>query len=460
MSHARSSTTQRALGTVIDCFRQVNLYAKKLKKHTFILFFVFAAFAAQAQQTLHTQIVDPSIRTLTVRDFDGRIQQSPCLVLSSDMIADGQTLEIGFDQLSHETHAYSYTLLHLNADGTPSALSQNEYIRGFNSQDITDYEHSFNTQQLYTHYRLEFPSEDMQPLLSGNYALLVYEDGRREDVRLSVCFRIVEPSVSIQPTLRTNTDIELAGRYQQLDIDVKLHGTRVVSPEEVTLVVEQNGRTDNRAFGMRPTYIEPERLRWLNCKPLIFEGGNEYQHFDIASEYFMGNNVNHISFDHEEQAYHAQLFTSENRATFPYISEPDLDGQFVVNRERTDYDDVEADYMWVYFTLPADNPWLDGAVYLLGDAWQNSFTADNRMTYDERQQAYVCRTLLKQGGYQWQYALLTKQGRLSQGNGLSGATLQRTEGSHWQTGNTYRIYFYHRPFGSRYDRLIGVTELQ
>lgn len=400
------------------------------------------------------------IATLTVRDIDGQMQQRPCLTLSDDMIGDGQVLEISFDQLSHETHAYSYTLVHLNADGTPSSLSQNEYIRGFNSLDITDYEHSFNTQQLYTHYRFTFPSDDMQPLLSGNYALLIYEDGRREDVRLSVMIRIAEPTVSIRPTLRSNTDIEYAGRYQQLDIDLLLQGTRVVSPDEITLCVEQNGRTDNRAFAVRPTYVEPDRLRWVNCKPLIFEGGNEYQHFDIASEYFMGNNIDRITFDHQEQAYHALLFTSENRAAAPYLTEPDMDGQFVVNRERTDDDDTEADYMWVYFTLPAEQPWLDGAVYLLGDAWQNTFTPANRMHYDEQQQAYVCRTLLKQGGYQWQYAFLTKQGRLSKGTGLSGATLQRTEGSHWQTGNTYRIYIYHRPFGSRYDRLIGVEELK
>lgn len=400
------------------------------------------------------------IATLTVRDIDGQMQQRPCLTLSDDMIGDGQVLEISFDQLSHETHAYSYTLVHLNADGTPSSLSQNEYIRGYNSLDITDYEHSFNTQQLYTHYRFTFPSDDMQPLLSGNYALLVYEDGRREDVRLSVMIRIAEPTVSIRPTIRSNTDIEYAGRYQQLDIDLLLQGTRVVSPDEITLCVEQNGRTDNRAFAVRPTYVEPDRLRWVNCKPLIFEGGNEYQHFDIASEYFMGNNVDRITFDHQEQAYHALLFTSENRAAAPYLTEPDMDGQFVVNRERTDDDDTEADYMWVYFTLPAEQPWLDGAVYLLGDAWQNTFTPANRMHYDEQQQAYVCRTLLKQGGYQWQYAFLTKQGRLSKGTGLSGATLQRTEGSHWQTGNTYRIYIYHRPFGSRYDRLIGVEELK
>jgi len=427
-------------------------------KHFFCILLLLSALTASAR-SYRTAMLDESIATLQVRDADGDELQSPTLVLSDDMVADGQVMEVSFDQLSHETHLYSYTLVHLNADGTQSALPQNEYIRGFNQADITDYEHSFNTHQLYTHYRFEFPNDDMQPMVSGNYALLIYEDGRLEDVRAIVRFAVAEPLVTIRPTLRGNTDIELSGRYQQLDIDVQMNGLRVTSPDEMMLCVEQNGRQDNRAFGMRPTYVEPDRLRWVNCRPLIFEGGNEYRHFDISSEYFMGTNVDHVEFDQEQQAYHAYLFESENNSHSPYQTEPDLDGRFVINRERNDYDDTEADYMWVHFTLPADEPWLDGGVYVIGDAW-HGFTQENRMTYSERQHAYTLTCLLKQGGYQWQYALLTKQARTGEGgNGLSGATLQRTEGSHWQTGNTYRIFVYYRPFGSRYDRLVGVKEM-
>ena len=33
---------------------------------------------------------------------------------------------------------------------------------------------------------------------------------------------------------------------------------------------------------------------------------------------------------------------------------------------------------------------------------------------------------------------------------------EKVEGSFWQTGNEYTIYVYHRPWGERYDKLIGV----
>lgn len=372
----------------------------------------------------------------------------PYLVLSDDMPADGQQVEISFDEMSHNTRMFSYTVLHLNADWTQDDLVSTDYLRGFTTADITDYQHSFNTQQLYTHYRFTFPNDDMCPLVSGNYAIVIYEDGRKEQPLATVCLRIVEPKVKVTSNLRSNTDIELSGRYQQLDIDVQTAGLKVTSPDEVRLVVEQNGRRDNCVFAPKPTYVEPGKLRWQNCKALIFEGGVEYQHFDISSVYFMGQNVDHIHFDHTY--YHAFLFPSEVRAEQPYISEPDANGQYVINAERTDQDDTEAEYMLVHFILPAERPWFDGTVYLLGDAWYNRFTEENRLQYDEEHHAYVGSCYMKQGGYEWQYAFWPK--------GARKATLQRVEGSHWQTGNQYRIMVYYRPLGGRYDRLVYMSE--
>lgn len=400
---------------------------------------------------------DSGIASLMVRDAeatDERINQAEPIIVLGDT---EHPLEISFDQLSHETHLYSYTLLLLNADGSPASLSQSEYINGFNSADITDYEHSFNTHQLYTHYRFSFPNDDMQPLLSGSYALIIYENGDPKNVQAVVRLAVIEPIVSIQATHNPNSRNNRKGYYQQIDIDVQLNDISLTNPEEIKLIVSQNGRTDNRALAPRPTYIEPNNLRWVDCPSLLFEGGNEYRRLDIGSEYLMGAQVDHVVFDQTTQTYHAFLFPSENLSTSPYQTEPDADGAFVINRERNDYDDTEADYMWVHFSLPVAQPWLDGTLYVLGDAWHNSLTPANRMQYISNGDSgkpdgtYTFACYLKQGGYNWQYVFLSKEARLNH----QSATLLRTEGSHWQTGNTYRIYVYYRPFSARYDRLVG-----
>ncbi len=414
------------------------------------------------QAQYRTKILNNDIRTLRVQYAEHTTVQRPFLMLQ-DGVIDGtdpqNTLEISFDEMSHNVHFYTCTLLHLNADWTESNLSSSEYVSGFTTQDITDYEHSLNTQRDYTHYRFLFPNEEMQVLASGNYALKIYEDGNPDKVAAYVCFPVVEPRVEMTANIRSNTSIELNGRYQQADIDINTSGLQLRDPNEIKLVVRQNGRIDNQAVPSYPTYVEPNRLRYQNQQALIFEGGNEYRHFDAYSVYFSGTGIDQIEFDNRD--YHAFLFADALRGTgaeysgdlvtdkcgTPYMHEYDADGQYLVNAERTTDSDTEAEYLWAHWTLPAPNPWFDGAVYVGGDMFLNHFGADNRMQYDNEHRCYYLTQLVKQGGYDYQYWFVPKGGRA--------ATLQRTEGSHWQTENEYTIYVYYHPFGGRYDQLVG-----
>lgn len=414
-----------------------------------ILLFICSAFAvlsfAEQKLRYETCVMKDEVKTLRIRYAGTTQPERPVLTLGSD-----EQLEISFDELSHDTHNYTYTVLHLNADGTESSLSSGEFLRGFTTQDITDYMTSLNTQQLYTHYSFLFPNDDMQPTVSGNYALKIYEDGDRDNVVAYVCFSVVEPMVNIDVNVRGNTDIELSGRYQQLDIDVSFKDVNIVNPAgDITLLVRQNGRTDNEVFNPKPTYVENHRLRYINQKQLIFEAGNEFRHFDIASQYFKGYNVDKIHFD--RNYYHAFLFPDEVRAESPYLTEYDANGQYVVHAEKVEDDDTEADYMWVHFLLPTANPWFTGGVFVSGDLTYNCFMPDNRMQYDNEHKAYVLSLYLKQGAYDYQYLLLEK--------GKTHATTFTVEGSYWQTQNEYTVYVYYHPFGSRADRLIGVKRL-
>ncbi|MCM1033991.1 MAG: DUF5103 domain-containing protein [Paludibacter sp.] len=397
------------------------------------------------KQVYYSCVHQKNIKSLRIRYADTQSIDRPILQLNSEDV-----LEISFDELSHITHYYTYTLLHLNADWTRSDLLSNEYVAGFTTQDITDYDYSLNTQQLYTHYRFEFPNEDMRPKVSGNYALLIYEDGDPDKVVAYACFSVLEPLTAITATLRSQTDIELSGRYQQLDIDVNTAGLNLRNQEEITLVVRQNNRTDNQAYNPRPTYVESNRLRYINQRALIFEGGNEYRHFDIASVYFMGTGVDYIDFDHTY--YQAYLYPSVNQAQTSYLTEYDSNGQYIINAERTNDDDWQADYMWVHFLLPEDTPWFDGSVFIGGDLFYNQMRPQNQMQYDNTHKTYYLSAYLKQGGYDFQYWFRPKNS--------TQATTQRTEGSHWQTQNEYSIYVYYRPFGGRYDQLICFERLQ
>ena len=395
-----------------------------------------------------TRVYKENIRTLRV--------ERQVLILR-DGILDGSdadnTLHISFDEMSHDVHLYSYTV-RMVEDG----LLSGEYLRGFTTRDITDYAHSFNTSREYTHYSFDFPNEDMALTKSGAYLLSVYEDGDPDNRVASVFFFVAEPLVKIDAKVRANTDIEFNGRFQQLDIDLNTAALDLRDPNEVRIDVWQNNRSDNAVTVTRPTFVEPNRLRFINNKDLIFEGGNEYHHFDAFSCFYAGHGIDRVY--HEMGDYHALLLPDEP-TTGQYIHQYDSDGQFVVNAERTDDPDTEAEYMWVHWTLPMDKPFFDGALYVGGDIFHNELNLRNRMQYDPETKCYWLTSLVKQGGYDYQYWFIPKSQITNPKSQITNqkTTTQRVDGSYWQTENTYTIFVWWRPFGSRYTRLVGVQQI-
>ena len=430
-----------------------------MKRLAFIVL-LFACISGMHAQT-HTRTFNENIRTL-------RVERQ--VLLLENGIVDGSnpenTLHISFDEMSHDVHFYTYTVEMMNGGMSTTAslnggMLSSEYLRGFTTRDITDYEHSINTSREYTHYWFDFPNEDMAITKSGNYRLTIYEDGNPDNRVAEVDFCVVEPMVKIDTKVRANTDIEFNGRYQQVDVDVdfKPAGIRY-QPSEISVVVTQNNRQDNSVTMTQPTFVEPNRLRYINNKALIFEAGNEYHHFDAFSCFYAGYGIDRVY--HEMGDYHALLFPNEITKG-QYIHEFDSDGRFVVNAERTNDSDTEAEYMWVYWTLPAEKPWFDGMLYVGGDIFGNELSLRNRMQYDAETKCYWLTALVKQGGYDYQYWFVPKVPRdqvPSTKVNQSKATLQRTDGSYWQTENEYAVYVYWRPFGARYDRLVGLQILK
>lgn len=73
------------------------------------------------------------------------------------------------------------------------------------------------------------------------------------------------------------------------------------------------------------------------------------------------------------------------------------------------------------------------------------------MTYDPEIGAYTASLLLKQGSYNYQYIFVPD----GSSQGLAGPV----EGDFYQTVNEYTVKVYHRPKGTRFDRLVGVSTI-
>ena len=409
-----------------------------------LILVIFVCSMSAFGQTF-TKILNEHIRTLRVeRKF---------LVLDNGVV-DGSdpdnTLHISFDEMSHDVHFYTYSVVR----PYEYYLSSSEYLQGFTTQDITNYEHSINTSREYTHYWFDFPNEDMRLTMSGLYRLAIYEDGDKDKRVAQVDFYVVEPRVQIDAKVRANTDIEFNGRYQQVDVDVDISALDTRNPDEVRVLVMQNNRNGHSV--KKPTFVEPKRLRYINTKDLIFEGGNEYHHFDAFSCFYAGYGIDRVY--HENGDYHVLLFPSEVTKG-QYIHEFDSNGRFVVNAERTSDSDTEAEYMWVHWMLPMEKPFFDGALYVDGDLFNNELTLRNRMEYDNEAQCYWLTALVKQGGYDYRYLFLPKAQKWGDLASQPAAVVERVDGSYWQTENEYTVYVFWKPFGARYELLVGAKTI-
>ncbi len=409
-----------------------------------LILVIFVCSTTAFSQTF-TKILNEHIRTLRVeRKF---------LVLDNGVV-DGSdeenTLHISFDEMSHDVHFYTYSVVR----PYEYYLSSSEYLQGFTTQDITNYEHSINTSREYTHYWFNFPNEDMRLTMSGEYRLVIYEDGDKDKRVAQVDFYVVEPRVQIDAKVRANTDIEFNGRYQQVDVDVDISALDTRNPDEVRVLVMQNNRNGHSV--KKPTFVEPKRLRYINTKNLIFEGGNEYHHFDAFSCFYAGYGIDRVY--HENGDYHVLLFPNEVTKG-QYIHEFDSNGRFVVNAERTNDSDTEAEYMWIHWMLPMEKPFFDGALYVDGDLFNNELTLRNRMEYDNEAQCYWLTALVKQGGYDYRYLFLPKAQKWGDLASQPAAVVERVDGSYWQTENEYTVYVFWKPFGARYELLVGAKTI-
>ncbi len=373
--------------------------------------------------------------------------------LSNSVIELGENanLVLKFDDLSGEVKNYYYTIVHCDADWNESYLSQSDYLDGFTDNPVDDYQRSFNTTFNYINYHIYLPNDNVQFKLSGNYALVVFEDNDKEKKILTKRFYVVEPLVDIAGTVRRATLDAFKGDNQEVDFTITHERLPIQNPqEEVKVVIMQNNRWDNAIRDLKPLFVRDHQLIYDYNKENVFEGGNEFRYFDIRSERLNGENV--FSTEFHRPYYHKTLTPDEVRSNKKFFSYKEMNGKYVVeSQERVNDYDVDCDYNFVHFTLPLPSILLGGSVNVFGALTNWNANKSNEMTWNFTTSAYELTLLLKQGYYNYQYVYVPQGAKVADSKNL--------EGSFWQTENDYQVFVYYKDLSSRYYRLVGYQQL-
>lgn len=399
--------------------------------------------AEETKETFFTHVNSKLIKTLQVK-VSGKTISTPIIELSGT-----NRIEISFDVLDPGFYSYAYDLIHCDADWTRSKLSQIEYMNGFQGSSIDDFANNMSTTVQYTNYCMYFPNEDVQPKVSGNYALQVYEESDPDQILFTACFSVCESMIDISATVTGNTDIDMNQLHQQLSFEIDPKTFSITYPQtDLKIWVYQNNRRDNAVTNLTPTSILSNKITYTNNRNLIFTGGNEYRRFECLSTRYNGMHVAGMSF--HNPYYHVELMTDRRRNQQTYQYDEDQNGRFFIRCSNCSDPSTEADYYIFHFALEhSEIP--GGNVYLSGDLYYNVLDENSRMDYNQETGRYEKVVLLKQGNYNYQYLFVR--------DGQTKAYTAPIEGDFFQTENEYGIYVYYCPRGARYDRLIGVCTI-
>lgn len=404
-----------------------------------IIFNTLSILQAGANGPLNTY-VSPAVKTVQFHR-DGWPFSYPLLRLNSQ-----QQLRLTFDEPGSGMKNYHYTLVHCDANWNPSPLMPTDYLKGNPLNPIEDYQYSFNTTFDYIHYQLKIPNEHLSVTRSGNYALLVFEDFKQDEPVLVQQFMVHEGAVQIIPNIKNTAQSSVRASHQEINFEVAYGGLQISNPnQEVSATIIQNGRSDNAITGLPPQFFTGDRMDFHYGRTMVMEGGNEFRYADVRSTRFYSDRVADIQL--ADPFFHIRLTTDYPRNPGSYQYRQDLNGRYYIEVQEHDQPELEADYVFVHFSLKTPQPLLSQQVYLNGALTNWQLDQNALMDYDADTDTYRKTLLLKQGYYNYQYLVQDYQG----GN----SNLLTLENSHYETENDYLILLYYKGAHDRTHRLIG-----
>ena len=355
----------------------------------------------------------------------------------------GESFILEFDDLEADQKGYSYKIEHYNYNWESSNLNPTEYLNGFNDDLIREFENSFNTIQAYTHYKLRLPNDNISIKISGNYIISIIDEF--DEVVFSRPFIIYEPKVDVGVSAHRNRDIETINTKHNIQFSINHPNLLINNPSlEIKTAIYQNNDWNTVIKNAKPQFTRGTQLLYKYNANINFWAGNEYLYFDTKE---IRNATNNVARTELSDVFHTYLYLDEERIHKPYTLNPDINGSFVLRTVDNEDINTEGDYSNVYFSLESFEDIGNESIYIYGDfnGWQ--LDDENKMTFDSNTKLYHGNLFLKQGFYNYLFVTANDQGEVNN---------HAIEGSFYQTENNYTVLIYYRPFGTRYDQVIGL----
>lgn len=371
-------------------------------------------------------------------------------------LGESQSLLLEFDEVGVGEPSDFWVQIRLcNRNWQPSPLPLTEYWSGYPVDRITEFAPSYNTRIGYIHYLYRLENRFLR---SGLYVIEVLRERDPARVVLRRRFYVIENLVRIIPDQAAQVLTRARQHLQTIAFKVypgSLRSTQMY--QEFFCILLQNGRWDNARIGIKPTFLGTDYLEYRFQPILDMSAGVEFRMLDLRSLF------RRRSFQVERTLWSDSgvvvlLSPERPRAGLAYTRQIDLNGRYIIQLQDAIIDTtrrwagrdamaaVQGDYFWVEFRLMAATPY-PRPVYVVGHFMGWYPDERYRLLYDEATGTYRRRLLLKQGVYDYLYALWDPERHAFDPDPI--------EGSYFEAENIYTILVLYRGFADREDRVVG-----
>ena len=349
-------------------------------------------------------------------------------------------IELSFDDLDSDEKNYYYQINHFDYKWINSGLPKSEYLNGFDDLRIKDYRNSFNTLKSYSHYRLTIPNDDVSLKISGNYSVSIHLSSGEKIFEKK--FSIIKNKFPIQISVSKQNVISSIETDQKIKVIINCGNCTSLysSSSKLKIIIIKNNNWMNSQIIEKPKYVLSNKLIYDD---IIFRGGNEFLNFDNSNI----NSPNIKIFKTKlTDLYNNYLRPDKERTNLFYEYNPDINGEYVINSNKSYDIDIENDYARVYFDFKTDIYDFNKKIYLLGKFNNYNINENYKLEYDDQTKSYKGSFLFKQGFYNYKYGYASS---------LNNYKLQYFEGDFWKTENTYTVLLYQKKINEKYFKIIG-----
>lgn len=410
-------------------------------KYAIIFLLIIKSLVVFSQPEFDNTIYDKKVQTVQLM-VDGTDDRYPIISLGA------QQLKLSFDVLGSNNEYFQYTIIHCDQVWKPTNMQQSMYIKGVTYDNINDFKFSTNTYVKYVHYNLLLPNENMKPSIAGNYIVKVYRNFDENDLVLTRRFMVQNAQTKITATARPASLAEFRYTKQELNFTIEYNATSIPNPlQDLKVVILQNNRWDNAMRDVQPLFASNGKLDYNYFDKTLFNGGNEFRYFDIRNLRQYSVNIRTKILD---SLYKCMLNTDESRGSNQYFQYIDYNGKRIVANKEGQNSDLDGDYAAIKFQLSATEPLpSDADVFVIGEFTDWKLKPEYKMTFNENRARYDLEVLLKQGRYEYAYAILDNETKKPDESIF--------EGNHSNTENEYMILVYNRNLQYNYDELVGTV---